>query len=185
MLDRAQPRPWPWLTAHFLHTDVVHLGWNVFAFGCLGVLGEREGRVRFATAIAAGIVAVDIWFAWINVDLRFYCGLSGVLNTVLLVTLYALRGRIAARWLFVAAVLVALEARMGVAQRRRAARRIRAGRARSAHTSRDSAPHYRCWLSTRGATVAPTYQGRNVIDLSGQCVPSYTFQSHTDLCGLR
>lgn len=109
VLDRAQPRPWPWLTAHFLHTDIVHLGWNVFAFGCLGVLGEREGRARFATALAVGIVAVDVWFAWINVDLRFYCGLSGVLNTVLLVTLYALRGRIAARWLFVAALLVALK----------------------------------------------------------------------------
>ena len=109
VLDRAQPRAWAWLTAHFLHTDIVHLGWNVFGFGCLGALGEREDRVRFAMAIAAGIVAVDVWFVWINVDLRFYCGLSGVLNTVLLVTLYALRGRIALRWLILAAVLVALK----------------------------------------------------------------------------
>jgi membrane associated rhomboid family serine protease len=109
VLDRAQPRPWPLLMAHWLHTDPVHLGWNVFAFGCLGVLGEPEGRSRYLTAIAAGIVAVDIWFAWINVDLRFYCGLSGVLNTVLLVTLYGLRGRIAAHWLIAACVLVALK----------------------------------------------------------------------------
>ncbi len=109
VLDREQPRPWPWLTAHLLHTDIIHLGWNVFAFGCLGVLGERESRTRFATALAAGIVGVNIWFAWINDDLRFYCGLSGMLNTVLLVTLYALRGRIAPRWLFAAAVLVALK----------------------------------------------------------------------------
>lgn len=109
VLDRAQPRPWPWLTAHLLHTDMVHLGWNVFAFGFLGFLGECEDRSRFLLAIAAGIVAVDIWFAWINVDLRFYCGLSGVLNTVLLVTLYGLRGRVAARWLIAACVLVALK----------------------------------------------------------------------------
>jgi membrane associated rhomboid family serine protease len=109
VLDHAQPRAWPWLSAHFLHTDAAHLGWNVFALGCLGVLGERENPVRFVAAIVAGIAAVDVWFAWIDTDLRFYCGLSGVLNTVLLIVLYALRGRIATRFLVGAAVLVALK----------------------------------------------------------------------------
>jgi hypothetical protein len=42
-------------------------------------------------------------------DLRFYCGLSGALNTVLLVTLYLLRGTIAPVWLYAFAAVVALK----------------------------------------------------------------------------
>ncbi len=109
VLDRDQPRWWTWLTAHFLHTDLAHIGWNLLAFLCLGWLGESVNRIRYALSIAAGIVAVDCWFAWFNVGLRYYCGLSGVLNTVLLVTLYALRSTIAPRWLFAFAALVALK----------------------------------------------------------------------------
>ena len=66
VLDRAQPRPWPWLTAHFLHTDWAHVGWNALAFAILGWLGEPLGRWRFALSIGVGIAAVDIWFAWLS-----------------------------------------------------------------------------------------------------------------------
>jgi len=107
VLDRAQARPWPWLTAHFLHTDYSHLGWNMLALGVLGWLTEPLGRWRFLLSLCIGIAAVDVWFAWLDTQLRFYCGLSGVLNTVLLTTLYALRGSLPVRWLFAAAVVVA------------------------------------------------------------------------------
>ena len=106
VLDRDQPRGWPWLTAHFLHTDPAHVGWNLLAFVCLGWLGEPAHRARYASSIIVGIVAVDCWFVWFNADLRYYCGLSGILNTVLLATLYALRDSIAPRWLFAFAGLV-------------------------------------------------------------------------------
>lgn len=109
VLDRDEPRWWPWLTAHFLHTDPAHVGWNLFAFVCLGWLGEPDQRLRYALSIVGGIVAVDCWFAWCNDGFRYYCGLSGVLNTVLLATLYGLRDRIAPRWLVAFAVLVALK----------------------------------------------------------------------------
>jgi rhomboid family GlyGly-CTERM serine protease len=109
VLDRDEPRWWPWLTAHFLHTDPAHVGWNLFAFVCLGWLGELDQRLRYALSIVAGIVAVDFWFVWSNDSLRYYCGLSGALNTVLLATLYGLRDRIAPRWLVAFAVLVALK----------------------------------------------------------------------------
>ncbi len=107
VLDRAEPRWWPWLTAHALHTDLTHLGWNVLALLCLGFLAEPQNRRRFVLSIVVGVVAVDVWFAWFNATLRYYCGLSGVLNTTLLVTLYTLRDSIAPRWLIAFAVLVA------------------------------------------------------------------------------
>jgi rhomboid family GlyGly-CTERM serine protease len=119
VLDRDEPRWWPWLTAHFLHTDPAHVGWNLFAFVCLGWLGEPGQRARYTLSIIGGILAVDCWFVWSNETLRYYCGLSGVLNAVLLVTLYGLRDRIAPQWLGAFAVLVALkigwEWRSGVA----------------------------------------------------------------------
>jgi membrane associated rhomboid family serine protease len=109
VLDREQPRSWPWLTTHFLHTDPAHLLWNVLAFGCLGWLGEAEGRVPFVISLCIGIIAVDIWFAFFAHHLRFYCGMSGALNTVLLVTLYLLRRTVAPLWLFTFAAVVAIK----------------------------------------------------------------------------
>jgi membrane associated rhomboid family serine protease len=109
VLDRDEPHWWSWFSAHVLHTDPLHLAWNVLALLCLGWLGEAESRARFALSIVVGVAAVDAWFAWSNVALRYYCGLSGVLNTVLLVTLYALRRSIAPRWLVAFAVLVAMK----------------------------------------------------------------------------
>jgi hypothetical protein len=110
VLDRAEPRWWPWLSAHVLHTDAEHLGWNVLALLCLGWLGETQGRLRFAVSIALGVAAVDVWFAWFNGALRYYCGLSGVLNTVLLATLFVRLRRTGSG-----------ETRLGVAQRYRPA----------------------------------------------------------------
>ena len=106
VLDRANPKPWAWLTAHVLHTDGAHVGWNLFALACLGVLAEPIDRTRFVLSIGVGIAAVDVWFGF-DTSLRLYCGLSGALNTVLLATLYQLRGAIAAAWLFGMAAVAA------------------------------------------------------------------------------
>jgi membrane associated rhomboid family serine protease len=107
VLDRATPKPWAWLTAHVLHTDPVHVAWNVFALVCLGALAEPIDRVRFVVSLAVGVAAVDVWFVAFDTSLRFYCGLSGALNTVLLAALYALRGVIAAPWLLAVAAILA------------------------------------------------------------------------------
>ncbi len=107
VLDRMQPHAWSWISAHLLHTDLSHLTWNVLALACLGWLGEPQARGRFVLALIVGMAAVDLWFTWLAPDLRFYCGLSGALNTVLLVTLYALRGTVGSSWLIGVAVAVA------------------------------------------------------------------------------
>jgi len=107
VLDRASAKPWAWLTAHVLHTDWSHVGWNVFALACLGALAEPIDRARFVVSIVVGVAAVDAWFAWFDASLRFYCGLSGALNTVLLASLYQLRGAIGAPWLLAVAAISA------------------------------------------------------------------------------
>ena len=45
VLDRAEPRWWPWLTAHVLHTDAEHLGWNV-------VVSDHESKYRTGHVLA-------------------------------------------------------------------------------------------------------------------------------------
>ncbi|HET6473704.1 MAG TPA: rhombosortase [Pseudomonadales bacterium] len=107
VLDRAGVKPWALLTAHVLHTDWSHVGWNVFALACLGALAEPVDRTRFVVSLAVGVAAVDVWFVWFDPSLQFYCGLSGALNTVLLATLYALRDAIATPWLFAVAAISA------------------------------------------------------------------------------
>jgi len=107
VLDRANPRPWAWVTAHLLHTDWSHVGWNVFALASLGALAEPIDRTRFVVSLVIGVAAVNVWFVEFDTSLRFYCGLSGALNTVLLAALYQLRGAIAAPWLLGVATVAA------------------------------------------------------------------------------
>jgi membrane associated rhomboid family serine protease len=109
VLDREQARSWPWLTSHLLHTDHAHLAWNLLALVCIGWLGEAPARLRFVVSLCTGVLAVDMWFALFAEPLRFYCGLSGVLNTVLIVMLYALRGSVPALWLYTFAAAVAIK----------------------------------------------------------------------------
>src|SRR5262249_10946583 len=113
VLDREAVQPWAWLTAPVVHTDWSRVGWNLFALACLGALAEPIDRARFVASIVVGVAAVDGWFAWIDDSLRFYCGLSGSLNTVLLATLYALRGTIAPPWLFGVAAIAGGEGAWG------------------------------------------------------------------------
>jgi len=110
VLDRERPRAWTLVTAHVLHTDPAHVGWNIVALLCLGILAEPLGRVRFVASLVVGIVAVDVWFVFVDQSLRFYCGLSGALNAVLLATLYALRESVPAKWLFAIAAIAMAKA---------------------------------------------------------------------------
>ncbi len=74
---------WRLLTGHLVHADPAHLSWNLGAFLVLSglyELQERPGPGRYFGLIAAGALAVDAWFWWLQPGLPVYCGLSGVLN---------------------------------------------------------------------------------------------------------
>jgi rhomboid family GlyGly-CTERM serine protease len=78
---------WRLLTGHFVHSDPGHLAWNAAALYLIGSLLEDFGRRQMGAAIIGGIAAVDLalWFGM--PDLEQYCGLSGMLNALLVVTL--------------------------------------------------------------------------------------------------
>ncbi len=86
MLERqavANGEIWRLLTGHLVHADNAHLSWNLGAFLVLSglyELQERPGPGRYFGLIAAGALAIDAWFWWLQPGLPVYCGLSGVLN---------------------------------------------------------------------------------------------------------
>lgn len=73
---------WRLLSAHLAHAGGSHLLWDVAGLLALGVLFEaRLGRLFFPV-LFAGAAAIDVWL-WLGSGLARYCGLSGVLNSLL------------------------------------------------------------------------------------------------------
>lgn len=74
---------WRLVTGHLIHCDLSHLCWDVAGLLVLGWLFEdRFSHRQFLTIMASGMVAVNAWLWWGQAPLR-YCGLSGLLNTLL------------------------------------------------------------------------------------------------------
>ncbi len=93
-LDSARPlEVWRFLTAHWVHVDTEHLAWNVAALLLIGSWIEAHSRATLAKGLAFGTVGVSVWF-YMASPTPLYCGLSGVLNTLVIMAL-ALTGRTA------------------------------------------------------------------------------------------
>jgi rhomboid family GlyGly-CTERM serine protease len=81
-------RWWGLLTGHWLHADFQHMIWNISALAILGTMIERRSRTLLLWSIVVGMLSVDILLLSPFSDLQRYCGLSGLLNTLLGVVLY-------------------------------------------------------------------------------------------------
>jgi rhomboid family GlyGly-CTERM serine protease len=80
----AQGEWWRLLSAHWAHSDSAHAAWNIAALLLLGLLFESRLQGRLLLALLAGTVAVDAWLWWGMPSLAYYCGLSGILNSLLI-----------------------------------------------------------------------------------------------------
>jgi rhomboid family GlyGly-CTERM serine protease len=80
---------WQWVSAHFAHISREHLIWNLAALLLLGSIIEQTSRAALGLALVFGTVSVNIYLASLF-TLDAYAGLSGVLNSLLLVALYFL-----------------------------------------------------------------------------------------------
>ena len=99
--DIVNGQAWRIISGHFMHADTPHLFWNCLGLGVLGTLIEQHSRTVFLAALGTGIVAVGALLLSPFSDLQYYCGLSGVLNTVLLVALW-LEWKRSHSWLVIA-----------------------------------------------------------------------------------
>ena len=72
---------WRLVTGHLVHSDRVHLAWNLGALLLLGGLAEmRLGARALIGPLVLGVLAIDAWLWWAEPELLRYCGLSGLLN---------------------------------------------------------------------------------------------------------
>ena len=66
----------------------MHLLWNCLGLAVLGGLIEYRSRTVLWAALSAGIISVSALLLTPLSQLEYYCGLSGVLNSLLLVALW-------------------------------------------------------------------------------------------------
>jgi len=86
----GQGEVWRLITGHWVHSDFEHALWDIGALGLLGVLFEQRLQWRLLLALAIGTLSVNVWLWWGEADLHDYCGLSGILNSLLAVGLVQL-----------------------------------------------------------------------------------------------
>jgi rhomboid family GlyGly-CTERM serine protease len=80
---------WRLVTGHWVHSDGSHAAWDISMLLLFGFLFEARLRWRLPLVLFAATLAVDAWLWWGLPDLRFYCGLSGILNGLLVAGLLA------------------------------------------------------------------------------------------------
>lgn len=83
----SQGELWRLLSGHWVHVEGSHALWDIAALALLGSLLEPNGRLRLALAALLGMLSVDAAIWWGAPDLAFYCGLSGMLNTLMVIGL--------------------------------------------------------------------------------------------------
>jgi rhomboid family GlyGly-CTERM serine protease len=92
VFDRAaidQGQLWRMVTSHWVHSDLEHALWDIGALALLGTLFERRLRWRLPLALIVATLGVDAWL-WGSSELLYYCGLSGITNSLLAIGLVQL-----------------------------------------------------------------------------------------------
>jgi rhomboid family GlyGly-CTERM serine protease len=81
---------WRLVTGHLVHSDAEHAFWDMAALALLGGLFEHRLGRSLVVSLGAGIVTIDAWLWWSLPKLALYCGLSGVINSLLAAGLWQL-----------------------------------------------------------------------------------------------
>ena len=81
---------WRLITGHMVHGSLYHLGLDLAAWVLAGLLFEPVLGRRFWTVVAVSAVCIDAGFLFLQPDLGAYCGLSGILNGLMVAGALAL-----------------------------------------------------------------------------------------------
>jgi rhomboid family GlyGly-CTERM serine protease len=81
---------WRLVIGHLVHSDGEHALWDIAALALLGSLFEGQLKRWLFLSLAIGGGAIDLWLWWGMPALTHYCGLSGVLNSLLAMGLWQL-----------------------------------------------------------------------------------------------
>ena len=80
----AAGEAWRLLSGHFVHLGISHLSLNLVGLALVWYLvGRQFTTVRWLFVAILSIVAMDAGFWWLNPELDWYVGLSGLLHGLL------------------------------------------------------------------------------------------------------
>lgn len=82
-----QGEVWRLVTGHWVHSGFVHAFWDIAALAVLTAVAEYRLRWQIPLALLAGTLGVDLWLWWGEGTPVRYCGLSGILHSLLAVVL--------------------------------------------------------------------------------------------------
>jgi len=82
-----RPYSWQLISAHFVHISTEHLAWNLIAFVILASIIEQHSVKHLLLSLLVGTVSVNLYLLTLF-DMPAYAGLSGILNTLLVIALY-------------------------------------------------------------------------------------------------
>ena len=91
--QQSSPISWQLITSHFAHISNQHMLWNLVAFIFLAYVIELHSITRLLTSIFVGCTFVSFYLLFLF-KLPAYAGLSGVLNTLLVVALYEIAKKV-------------------------------------------------------------------------------------------
>ncbi len=81
---------WTLISGHWVHSDSRHAIWNIAALSILGSLFEYRLKHRIFTELLLASLLLSVWIGRYMPELQAYCGLSGILNTLLVTGAIAL-----------------------------------------------------------------------------------------------
>lgn len=79
----SQGEWWRLISGHWVHSDLQHAVWDIGALFLLGLLFESRLKQDLFSALALGTLGIDLWLGYVEPSLTYYCGLSGILNSLL------------------------------------------------------------------------------------------------------
>ena len=91
--QQSSPISWQLITSHFAHISNEHMLWNLVAFILLAFVIEQHSIARLFTSIIVGCAFVSFYLVFLF-KLPAYAGLSGALNTLLVVALYEIAKKV-------------------------------------------------------------------------------------------
>ena len=100
------------VSGHWMHTDFNHLAWNVGALALLASVIEKHSRKLLSCSILTGLLSVDLLLLCPLGEVARYCGLSGLLNTLMGVALFLLWKRTRSHLVILVGLLCALKIAM-------------------------------------------------------------------------
>ncbi len=78
---------WRLVSAHFVHCDFEHLLYNVIGVLSLTIVFNKLKLKEIWLSIVIGIIVVDVWIWFGMQELEYYCGLSALENSILVIGL--------------------------------------------------------------------------------------------------